>query len=381
MGIASVLLRYGSKALKLAPEAIFGTGTEVAAKAMRKKSGSIFAKAEAGVRALEKDVAKKSAQGNFVSRLWKNAKSFVPDVFYRGPKAGVRAAKIAGKNTFLGSLKGFGKAVAKKMPFIGAIATVAFEIPNIIETAKDKGVLAAVGETLKSSARLAGGAAGAAIGSAICPGIGSLVGWVVGEWLTGKVVGKSYSEQKEEAQEAQGKQEEQPQHYSAEQISNLKALGVTDEAISQAQANGYTYEEALKVVQDSTEQEQPRSQVVSAPQAQTPQLALATTPVQTETVPQVDSQIAGNTPSVINPFNNQYSPLNLTSGLNNNYSLNPMYSNPLAQNSIFANNQSNPYQPVNLYNNDMLYQQTFGAISPNQESQLNQNNQYFKYVG
>ena len=97
MGIASVLFRYGSKALKLAPEAILGTGTEVAGKAMRKTSGSIFAKAEAGVRALEKDVAKKSTQGGFFSRLWKNVKSFAPDVFHRYPKVGIRAAKIAGK--------------------------------------------------------------------------------------------------------------------------------------------------------------------------------------------------------------------------------------------------------------------------------------------
>lgn len=376
MGTASVLLRYGTKALKLAPEAILGTGSEVAAKAMRTKTGSIFAKAEAGVRALEKDVAKKSAQGGFFSRLWGNVKSLVPDVFYRGPKLGIRAAKIAGKNTFLGGLKGLGKAVVKKMPFIGAIATVAFEIPNIIETAKDKGILAAAGETLKTSARLAGGAAGAAIGSAICPGVGSLVGWVVGEWLAGKVVGKSYSEQKEEAQEAQGQQEVQPQHYSAEQISNLKALGVTDEEISQAQTNGYTYEEALKVVQEETKQVQPQAPVVSAPQVQTPQHAEVIPPVQDETVP----QIAANESSVLDPFNNQYSPINLTSGLNNNYSLNPMYSNSFAQNSIFTNNQSNPYQPANLYNNDMLYQRTFGAISPNQENQLNQNNQYFQYL-
>lgn len=65
MGIASVLFRYGSKALKLAPEAILGTGTEVAGKAMRKTSGSIFAKAEAGVRALEKDVAKNQLKAAF----------------------------------------------------------------------------------------------------------------------------------------------------------------------------------------------------------------------------------------------------------------------------------------------------------------------------
>lgn len=373
MGIASVLFRYGSKALKLAPEAILGTGTEVAGKAMRKTSGSIFAKAEAGVRALEKDVAK-TTQGGFFSRLWKNVKSVAPDVFHKYPKVGIRAAKIAGKSTTLGALKGVVKGVAKKLPFIGAIATVAFEIPNIIETAKDKGVLAAVGETLKSSARLAGGAAGAAIGSAICPGIGSLVGWVVGEWLTGKVVGKSYSEQKAEAQETQAKTP-QPQQYTLEQIAKLKELGITDEELSQAQANGFTYEEALKVLQAS---EQPEAIQTQQPVTQSEQ---ATQPVQTNGVgtPQVDAQIPSISTPMMNPFNNPYSPMNLTAGLNNNYILNPMTSNPTTQNSVFGN----PYQttPANLYNNDMLYQQTFGMTSPSQGTPLNLDGHYFRYVG
>lgn len=374
MGIASVLFRYGSKALKLAPEAILGTGTEVAGKAMRKTSGSIFAKAEAGVRALEKDVAKKSTQGGFFSRLWKNVKSFAPDVFHRYPKVGIRAAKIAGKSTTLGALKGVVKGVAKKLPFIGAIATVAFEIPNIIETAKDKGIMAAAGEVLKSSARLGGGAAGAAIGSAICPGIGSVVGWVVGEWLTGMVVGKSYSEQKAEAQETQAKTP-QPQQYTLEQIAKLKELGITDEELSQAQANGFTYEEALKVLQAS---EQPEAIQTQQPVTQSEQ---ATQPVQTNGVgtPQVDAQIPSISTPMMNPFNNPYSPMNLTAGLNNNYILNPMTSNPTTQNSVFGN----PYQttPANLYNNDMLYQQTFGMTSPSQGTPLNLDGHYFRYVG
>lgn len=372
MGIASVLFRYGSKALKLAPEAIFGTGTEVAGKAMRKTSGSIFAKAEAGVRALEKDVAKKSTQGGFFSRLWKNVKSFAPDVFHKYPKVGIRAAKIAGKSTTLGALKGVVKGVAKKLPFIGAIATVAFEIPNIIETAKDKGIMAATGEVLKSSARLGGGAAGAAIGSAICPGIGSVVGWVVGEWLTGMVVGKSYSEQKAEAQETQA-ETPQPQQYTPEQIAKLKELGITDEELSQAQANGFTYEEALKVLQSS---EQPEAIQTQQPVTQSEQ---ATQPVQTNGVgtPQVDAQIPSISTPMMNPFNNPYNPMNLTAGLNNN--LNPMTSNPTTQNSVFGN----PYQTTsaNLYNNDMLYQQTFGMTSPSQGTPLNLDGHYFRYVG
>lgn len=373
MGIASVLFRYGSKALKLAPEAILGTGTEVAGKAMRKTSGSIFAKAEAGVRALEKDVAKKSTQGGFFSRLWKNVKSFAPDVFHKYPKVGIRAAKIAGKSTTLGALKGVVKGVAKKLPFIGAIATVAFEIPNIIETAKDKGIMAAAGEVLKSSARLGGGAAGAAIGSAICPGIGSVVGWVVGEWLTGLVVGKSYSEQKEEAQEAQA-ETQQPQQYTMEQIAKLKELGITDEELAQAQANGYTYEEALKVLQASEQPEAIQTQQpVAAQQGQTVSQPAQT--VETE----MPVQASNVSTPMLNPFNNPYSPMNLTAGLNNNYILNPMTSNPLNQNSVFGN----PYQstPANLYNNDMLYQQTFGADSQKQGTPLNLDGHYFKYVG
>ena len=82
---------------------------------------------------------------------------------------------------------------------------------------------------------------------------------------------------------------------------------------------------------------------------------------------------------MMNPFNNPYSPMNLTAGLNNNYILNPMTSNPTTQNSVFGN----PYQttPANLYNNDMLYQQTFGMTSPSQGTPLNLDGHYFRYVG
>ena len=72
--------------------------------------------------------------------------------------------------------------------------------------------------------------------------------------MTGLVVGKSYSEQKAEAQETQA-ETPQPQQYTPEQIAKLKELGITDEELSQAQANGFTYEEALKETRAQIEAE------------------------------------------------------------------------------------------------------------------------------
>ena len=46
---------YGKRILNTTPELIFGTGSEVAGKAMREASGSLFDKAAAGWRALEEN--------------------------------------------------------------------------------------------------------------------------------------------------------------------------------------------------------------------------------------------------------------------------------------------------------------------------------------
>lgn len=121
------------------------------------------------------------------------------------PLNAAKAAKAAGKGFFgqaTAGVKGLFKGLGKNMPFLAAASTLLFELPNIWTATKEQGIGQGVKEVGKAGARLAGGAAGAAIGSAICPGIGTMVGWFVGDWLTGKVVGKSYSEKKAEAEEA-----------------------------------------------------------------------------------------------------------------------------------------------------------------------------------
>ena len=210
MGL-SAILRFGKKVCNLAPELILGTGSETMGAAMKKAKGSIFMKADAGVKALAKDVAKKQAtEGRFIKRLGKNIVS-TPKDLYNGSKLAAKTAKAAGKSGIWGGVKGFFKGVAKKMPLIGALVTIGFEIPNIITTAKEKGIGQAVLEAGKSCARLGGGAIGAAIGAATIPLVGGLIGWIAGEWLTSKIVGQSYSEQKAEAIEKLAQAQQTPQ--------------------------------------------------------------------------------------------------------------------------------------------------------------------------
>ena len=185
-------LGYGKRIVKAAPDAIFGTGAEVAGSAMRATKGGAATKAKAGFKALEG----MQKSGSFWSRATGNL-----GLIKSMPAKYARAAKISGKGFFgqaAAGVKGLFKGLGKNMPFLAAASTLLFELPNIWSATKEQGVK----EVGKAGARLAGGATGAAIGSAICPGIGTMVGWFVGDWLTGKVVGKSYSEKKAEAEEA-----------------------------------------------------------------------------------------------------------------------------------------------------------------------------------
>ncbi len=119
--------------------------------------------------------------GDDVAKLWKN-----PSVgFFK---------KIGG------TLKGLGK----RAPLIGAVLTIAFELPNIIRATKDGGLIKGVTETAKSGVRLASGIACAAVASAFMgPFIGSIVGFMVGDFLAKLVVGKSHTEKLQEAEEKQ----------------------------------------------------------------------------------------------------------------------------------------------------------------------------------
>lgn len=196
---------YAKKILNVYPEFVLGTGSDVVGAAMRaEKKGTIISKAKAGFRALDDYVEKQSANGGFFKRLGHNLNpKNLWNSINSSRKAGVSAAKAIGKNAFWGGTKGVFEALGKKMPFIGAVLTLVFELPNIWTATKEQGIGTGLKETAKTATRLTGGAIGGAIGAAVGGPIGAMVGWVAGEWLTSKVVGKTYSEQKIEAEEAQ----------------------------------------------------------------------------------------------------------------------------------------------------------------------------------
>lgn len=189
------VMGYTKRIIKTAPDAIFGASSDIAGQAMRSTSGSLWTKAKAGFRAVEA----LQQNGSFFSRITSNLK-FIPELTAKY----ARAARISGGGriaSFFAGTKGFFKGLGKNLPFIAALPVVLFELPNIWRATKEKGIGQGVTEVVKTGARLAGGAIGGAIGSAICPGIGSAIGWIAGEWLTKLLIGKSYTEKKEEAEE------------------------------------------------------------------------------------------------------------------------------------------------------------------------------------
>lgn len=198
MNVGKQAYKYGKIVLNASPELAFGTSAEKVGKAMRtaaKSGASLKATAKAGLKVVEK-----FGKGNFLSNMWKNLTHLVPDIS-RTTKAGVRLARIKGSGKVMGALKGLGKGIGKKLPFVFAAIQLIGEIPNIVTATKEKGLWQGIKETAKPIAKLAGAGVGAAIGSAILPGFGSIIGWFAGDWLAGKIVGKSYTEQKAQEEE------------------------------------------------------------------------------------------------------------------------------------------------------------------------------------
>ncbi len=188
MGLISSIVKYGSKALnygvraaKCAPEFIFGESASVIGKAYKAApKGSIFSKAKVAGKAFESHVGKLAAsKGGFFTRLFKTTVG-LPKSLATSAKAGMRLAGMKGTSKFLGALKGLGKGFGKKMPYIGALLTLAFEAPNIYAGYKKEGIKGALKQTAGAGVELGCMAAGAAIGSCICPGIGSAIGGIIG---------------------------------------------------------------------------------------------------------------------------------------------------------------------------------------------------------
>jgi len=202
-------VKYSGRAIKASPDIIFGKGAETfvnAAGKVTKSAGESWATAlwravKTGGKAVETSIAAtKAAKGGFIKQGIASLKS-TPSVIKSSITQGAAVAKAAGKSGIWGGVKGFFSGIGKKMPLLGNLLLIAMEMPNILSATKEQGIGQGVVEVGKAGARLAGGALGGAIaGSAFGP-IGSLVGWFAGEYLTSKIVGKSYTEKKVEEQE------------------------------------------------------------------------------------------------------------------------------------------------------------------------------------
>ena len=249
MSLASLLVKGGSKALgygkriaKVTPEFLLGDSSEIIGRAMRAQKGSIWQKGKAGFKALE---SYNNAQtGNFFSRVVKNLKS-TPKDLVKGFKVGARAGAMKGTSKILSGLKGTGKALVKKLPLVGAVLTVALELPNIVRAFKDGGFKAGMKEIGGAGVELGCMAGGAAIGSAICPGIGTAIGAVVGGIVGMFARGKTHSEKKAEEEAAQ---QTQPTKYTNEEKEALRECGFTDEEIQQLQDAGYTIQDVEQAI-------------------------------------------------------------------------------------------------------------------------------------
>ena len=249
MGIASIAAKafgYGKRVANIAPEFLLGTGAEAVGKGIKGAKGSLWTKLKAGGRSLELDVAaKKAAKGGFFKRTLKELIS-TPKALFAGGKSGAAAAKLAGKSAAWGAAKGVGKAIAKRMPMIGAVATLALEAPNIYKAFKEGGFKGGMKECAGVGTELGCMAAGAAIGSVI-PGVGTVIGGIVGG-IVGMFARSAISPEKPET-------EEQAVEYSKDDINALRSIGLKDEEIQALQANGYTIEDIEKLLNEQYKEE------------------------------------------------------------------------------------------------------------------------------
>lgn len=206
MGIGTIALNV----LKAIPRYAFSDGCSVITKARKgvrvanpKAGYSIFShpieKGKAGLTALKKDLLKAGTKKTVWQSITSFAKSFVTK-----PKAGIRAAKIAaakaGKTASFwakagGALKGLGK-VCKKLPIIGTVLTVGFEIPDVVKafTHKDGGFVEGMKQIGKSALKIGVGAGLCAVGTAIGGPVVGALAWAAGDWIVDKVTGGSFSE-------------------------------------------------------------------------------------------------------------------------------------------------------------------------------------------
>lgn len=246
------------RAVKTVPSILFEDGADVLVRGARDsfKAGiknnlsikkSLLKGLKEGGGNLALNVAKKTrTSGSVFSRIFSSIKSTPKDLI-AATKGGAAAAKAAGKSGILGGLKGLGKGFWSKMPLIGNLMLIGFELPNIFKATKEQGVGQGVAEVAKAGVRLTGASIGAAVGSMAFGPIGGFIGWGLGEWLTSKVIGKSYSEKVAEAEEKQAEAmallQQQPQvaqTYPQYNPIAFSGAGNMDNFLANSMANPYS---------------------------------------------------------------------------------------------------------------------------------------------
>ena len=132
----SAILSGVKRVVKVLPDLVLGNGAEVAGKAIKttiKNKGSIFQAAKEGIKATEKlSVAASGAKIGFFTRITSNIGS-IAKLTKAGAKLGAKKGIFA---SIVGGTKGFFKGLGKNMPLIGALMTIAFEIPNVVKASK-----------------------------------------------------------------------------------------------------------------------------------------------------------------------------------------------------------------------------------------------------
>lgn len=244
IGYAPKAFNYTKRLVKASPYIMFGDAANAGAKAASAvtKTADISVgqyiknMIKAGGKGIEANVAAaKAATGSgFFKSMWNSIKG-TPSVIKKAITDEVGSA-----TGFFGKLvagpKGFCKGIGKKLPLIGNLFLIALELPNIIKATKEKGIGQGLIETVRAAARLTGASLAAAVGTTIAGPLGGFIGFAVGDWLTTKIVGKSYSEKKALEQEKDAEALERVQRMQQE--GTLPASAAAPQAVQQPSFTG-----------------------------------------------------------------------------------------------------------------------------------------------
>ena len=155
------VFNYTRRLVKASPYIMFGEAANAGAKAataVTKTADMSIAQylknvVKAGGKGIEANIAEvKSVTGaGFLKSMWTSIRE-VPSVIGGSIKAEVEAAKGLGK--IWAGVKGLGKGIGQKLPLIGNLMLIAFELPNIFKATIEKGIGQGLIETVKAGARL-----------------------------------------------------------------------------------------------------------------------------------------------------------------------------------------------------------------------------------